>query len=184
MRGPECQPETRTQFGGSAGPASARSSHLRPVGGCGTAGCCKRPGQLRRIQAWLDVSLLDLKLGFRMLVKYPGLTLVGGLAMAVVVALGAFFVSYTDSFVRPPPSPLEDVVAIFNWNDQSRVNPSVDDIETWREEARSLVNVGAFLTIERNMIGERGWSEVVSLAVISPSAFRLMRVPPLLGRQA
>jgi len=32
--------------------------------------------------AWFSGLSLDLKLGFRMLVKYPGLTLIGGLAMA------------------------------------------------------------------------------------------------------
>src|SRR5215213_3276112 len=32
--------------------------------------------------AWLSGMSLDMKLGFRMLVKYPGLTIIGGLAMA------------------------------------------------------------------------------------------------------
>lgn len=32
---------------------------------------------------------LDLKLGFRMLVKYPGLAVVGGLAMAISIWFGA-----------------------------------------------------------------------------------------------
>ncbi len=38
--------------------------------------------------AWLGGLSLDLKLGFRMLVKYPGLTLVGGLAMALMRSVG------------------------------------------------------------------------------------------------
>jgi hypothetical protein len=33
--------------------------------------------------------VFDLKLGGRMLVKYPGLTIVGGFAMAVAIAVGA-----------------------------------------------------------------------------------------------
>lgn len=38
-----------------------------------------------------SLSWLDLKLALRMLVKYPGLTLVGGLGIAVAVAIGVGF---------------------------------------------------------------------------------------------
>src|SRR5262245_51120577 len=43
---------------------------------------------LRRIDG-LRFSWLDFKLGLRMLVKYPGLTIVGGLALAFGIAVGA-----------------------------------------------------------------------------------------------
>jgi len=39
--------------------------------------------------AWFSGMSLDLKLGVRMLRKYPGLTIVGGLAMAFGVWVGA-----------------------------------------------------------------------------------------------
>src|SRR6476661_4750099 len=39
--------------------------------------------------AWLGGMSLDMKLGFRMLVKYPGLTIIGGLAMAFAIWVGA-----------------------------------------------------------------------------------------------
>src|SRR5829696_8158512 len=39
--------------------------------------------------AWFSGLSLDLKLGFRMLAKYPGLTVVGGLAMAFGIWFGA-----------------------------------------------------------------------------------------------
>ena len=39
--------------------------------------------------AWFSGLSLDLKLGFRMLVKYPGLTVIGGLAMAFGIWFGA-----------------------------------------------------------------------------------------------
>src|SRR5687768_13128829 len=35
-----------------------------------------------RALGWISGTSLDFKLGFRMLIKYPGLTLVGGLAIA------------------------------------------------------------------------------------------------------
>src|SRR5688500_18753202 len=43
---------------------------------------------LHRVRA-LRVSWLDFKLGFRMLAKYPGITIVGGLAMAFAIWMGA-----------------------------------------------------------------------------------------------
>ena len=39
--------------------------------------------------AWLSGLSLDLKLGFRMLVKYPGLTLIGGMSIAFGIWFGA-----------------------------------------------------------------------------------------------
>ena len=39
--------------------------------------------------AWFNGVSLDLKLGFRMLVKYPGLTVIGGFAMAFGIWFGA-----------------------------------------------------------------------------------------------
>src|SRR5688572_12623590 len=41
-----------------------------------------------RGRAWFDAFSLDVKLGGRMLVKYPGLTVVGGLAMAFAIGVG------------------------------------------------------------------------------------------------
>src|SRR5690349_6201350 len=39
--------------------------------------------------AWLGGFSLDLRLGLRMLAKYPGLAIVGGLGMALATAIGA-----------------------------------------------------------------------------------------------
>jgi hypothetical protein len=49
---------------------------------------------LRRTFRLLDESWLDLKLAVRMLVRYPGLTVVGtaGLSVALAIAIGAFMI--------------------------------------------------------------------------------------------
>src|SRR5688500_12285227 len=53
-----------------------------------------------------SMSWIDLKLGFRMLVKYPGLTLVGGTAMAFAIFVGVVaFTMFT--VVMYPSLPLE-----------------------------------------------------------------------------
>ena len=72
------------------------------------------------------MSWLDFKLGLRMLIKYPGLTLVGGLGMAVAIAIGASFFTISYSYIQPtlPLDEGERVVGIENWdgaaNDQDR----------------------------------------------------------------
>lgn len=43
---------------------------------------------LARLRPSLDAFALDLKLGGRMLVKYPGLTSIAGLAMAFPISAG------------------------------------------------------------------------------------------------
>ena len=132
------------------------------------------------------VSWLDFKLGFRMLVKYPGLTLVGGFAMAVGIAIAAGSFEFFNDFINPT-LPLEQgdrVVAIQNWDASASSNEfrSLHDFVTWRDELESVADIGAYTTFRRNVITEDGRAEPVRGSEISASAFRLARVPPLLGR--
>jgi hypothetical protein len=46
-------------------------------------------------------SWLDFKVGFRKLARYPGLTLVGTVAIAVAIALGALYFEGIDKFLNP-----------------------------------------------------------------------------------
>jgi predicted permease len=133
---------------------------------------------------WLDVSWLDVKLGIRMMVKYPGLTLVGGFGMAVAIAISGGSFDVFNDVVRTPPPPLDDVVAMRNWNAVTGrpVTTSLRDFATWRDALESVEDVGASRWIERNFITDDGRAEPVLIADITPSAFRLMRVAPLLGR--
>ena len=52
-------------------------------------------------RAWFPGLSLDLKLRGRMLVKYPGLTAVGGLAMAFAIWVGAVAFEIVALFVSP-----------------------------------------------------------------------------------
>src|SRR5918993_4369307 len=63
----------------------ARDAARRAFGGVEQA---KEHQRDTRSFRFLDDSWLDFKLGTRMLVKYPGLSLVGGVAMAVAIAFG------------------------------------------------------------------------------------------------
>ena len=67
---------------------------------------------------WLDALRLDLKLGGRMLVKYPGLTIVGGLAMAFAIGVGTVIFQVLALLLAPTlPLPAGDrIVEIRNWD--------------------------------------------------------------------
>ena len=136
--------------------------------------------------AWLGGTSLDIKLGLRMLAKHPGLTIVGGLGMALGIAIGAGAHAVLNTYFYPE-LPLHEgsrVVSIISWdprlqNDDPQV---LHDFVDWRKEVRSIVDLGAFRTIRRNLITPGGHGEPVSLAEMSASGFRVARVPPLLGR--
>ena len=134
----------------------------------------------------LDSCWLDVKLGLRMLIKHPGLTLVGGLGMAVAVAIAtsAFSIIHT---LRNPALPVDDgdrVVAIQNWDAAANTSERriIHDFVTWRDELTSVQQIGAFRAVRRNLIASGGQPEPVRVAEMSASGFRVARVPPLLGR--
>jgi len=136
--------------------------------------------------AWLGGLSLDLKLGLRMLLKYPGLAIVGGLGMTLAMAIGAGAFAVINSYFYPelPLHEGERVVSIANWDARLRdTDPRVlHDFGTWRAELRSVVDLGAFRTVRRNLISATGQGEPITLAEMSASGFRVARVPPLLGR--
>ena len=101
--------------------------------------------------AWLGGLSLDLKLGLRMLVKYPGLTVVGGLAMAFAIWVGAVVFEMLMLFVSPSlPLPDGDrIVHLRNWDVQaSDPEPhALYDLTVWRQAMRSVTDFGCHLVM-------------------------------------
>ena len=66
----------------------------------------------------LRFSWLDFKVGFRMLARYPGLTLVGTVAIAVAIALGTLYFEAVNKWQNPrlPIRDADRVVSIRNWD--------------------------------------------------------------------
>ena len=131
-------------------------------------------------------SWLDFKIGLRMLVRYPGLTLVGTVSMAVAIALGSAYFEAVNKFKNPrlPIRDADRVVSIRNWN-ASEFEPearSLHDFAIWRGQVKSVDHMGAAIAFVRNLATEDGRVESVRGAEITASAFRLMGTAPLLGR--
>ena len=142
----------------------------------------RRPGGLMRI----GLSWLDFKVGFRMLSRYPMLTIVGSLAMAVAIGVGAGTFEVITR-VTDPSLPLPDgdrIVGLNYWHrtESDTRPPSSYDVLNWREGLRTLEYIGAFRLVQRNLIVGDQVGEPVDAAEISAAAFRVTGVPPLMGR--
>jgi predicted permease len=135
---------------------------------------------------WLASSWLDVKLGFRLLVRNWGLTLVGGLAMTVAIAIAAVVFAAFDLVMwsRLPLDEGDRVVAIQVWDREAgrRRDTTWQDVERWRASLQSVGEVGVFQTVRRNIITRDGSVELAAVAEISAAGFRVARVPPLMGR--
>ena len=134
----------------------------------------------------MGLSLLDFKLGFRMLSRYPMLTAVGSLAMAVAIGVGAGTFEVVGRVTDPSlPFPDGDRIVGLNYWHRAGADarlPTSYDVRTWREGLRSLEDIGAFRVVQRNLIVGEQVGEPVHAAEISAAAFRVTGVPPLMGR--
>ena len=134
----------------------------------------------------LRFSWLDFKVGTRMLARYPGITLVGTVAIAVAIALGAVYFEALNKWQNPRlPIPEGDrVVSIRNWDagEVAQEPRSLYDFAIWREQAKTVEDLGAATVFMRNLATEDGHIEPVRGAEITANAFELMGTRPLLGR--
>ena len=131
-------------------------------------------------------SWIDLKLAVRMLVRYPGLTIVGVLGMAVGMAISA--ASFTIvSGLLDPSLPLDEgdrVVSLVNWDasTNNREPRAMRDFSVWREELTTIQELGAARNVARNLIAPGAQPETISVAEMTATGFSVARVQPALGR--
>jgi putative ABC transport system permease protein len=164
-------------------PDEARRQALAAFGGVEKHKEALRDG---RGLAWLSGMSLDVKLGGRMLRKYPGLTLAGGLALAIAIGIGAGWYDVTSKFLAPTiPLPEGDrLVSIETQNvltneQESRV---VRDFLEWRHELRTVEELGAYRTNTRSLTVGNAVPERIRMAELTAGAFHTARVAPVFGR--
>lgn len=162
-------------------PREARYAALRDFGGVTQVKQVHREMRSITFMNWLDF-----KLGGRMLVKYPGLTLVGGIAMAFAICVGLVVFQILSLFVHPAlPLPQGDRlvelrVMDLEVNDEE---PQIFyDFMQWRQSLRSITDVGAWRNLSRNLIDDLGDSRPVAVAEMSVSGFTVSDGVPLMGR--
>ena len=135
--------------------------------------------------AWFSGVSLDLKLGLRMLAKYPGLTIVGGLAMAFGIWFGAVtFEMFGLITSTKLPLPGGDRIVKIIADDLKMKKPesrTLFDYQLWRT-ARSFTDLGAYRDASVNLVGKDGGAQPANAAEITAAAFRIAPDRPLLGR--
>ena len=132
------------------------------------------------------VSWLDWKLGARLLLRYPALTVIGGLSLAAAIAIGVVGIELADELLYKQ-LPFDEGSRVVRLETQdvaaSRVESRVlHDFAIWRRTLKTVVELGAARVSERNVLTGEGRVEALRVAEITASAFPLTRVPPRLGR--
>ena len=130
--------------------------------------------------------LQDYRLGLRMLLKYPGLTLAGGLALAIAIGIGAGWYDLMGKIMAPAiPLPEGDRLVLIETQNTLTNEPEprvVRDFLEWRRELRTIVDLGAYRPVTRNLAVGNAAPEPIQVAELTAAAFGTARVSPLLGR--
>ena len=146
----------------------------------------KEAGRDTRGMQWLDALRQDGRLAVRMLIKYPSLTLIGGFAMAVAIAIGSL-AFHGISEILKTSIPIEDgdrVVSIqFATDTQGSPERRVlRDFVEWREGLTTIRLLSAFQTTSHNLSIDGSYPEAIRVAEVTASAFSIATAPPLVGR--
>jgi predicted permease len=134
----------------------------------------------------IAMSWLDLKLAFRMLLRYPVLTLVGSGSLAFAIAIGAAAFAFISLFLWPRmPLPDGDEIVLVQHHDRAANQPEsrvVADFLRWRGGTTTLTDVAAGRGMARNLLMGDGLVEPISVAEVTASTFAMARVAPIRGR--
>jgi predicted permease len=134
----------------------------------------------------LRFSVLDLKLGGRMLVKHPALTVIATIAVGFAVAVGTVGFEIARQALWPTiPLPNGDaIVALQNWDaaESVRIDASRRDYELWRDGLSTITDLSAVEVEERSIAVGAGPGQPETVANVTASTFALTRVPALMGR--
>lgn len=135
--------------------------------------------------AWFTGWSLDFKLGVRMLAKYPGLTIVGGLAMAFGIWFGAvtfqMFGILTNTSLPLPDGDRIVRIQVQDLKTQADEDRVLYDYQQYRD-LRSITDLGAYRDASVNLVGADGHAQPQVAAAITASAFRIAPARPLHGR--
>jgi predicted permease len=140
----------------------------------------------REMRGFTFMSWLDIKLGGRMLVKYPGLTIVGGLAMAFAILVGIVIFQFAGLFLYPSlPLANGDRIVALGLQDvaENEEEPkALFDFISWKESLGTVENLGASRDAIRTLITADGDARPAFVAEMSSSGFTVAQGQPLMGR--
>ena len=146
----------------------------------------KEEGRDTHRAQWIAAASLDARLAVRMLVRHRWLTVVGGFAMALAIAIGATFFEVISQVLNPalPFPDGERLVALRNVaSDTGAPDRRVlHDFLAWRDRLMSVEDIGAFRTVQHNLISGNASPESIKVAEITASGFVVAGTQPSFGR--
>jgi putative ABC transport system permease protein len=154
---------------------------------CASLLAADRSAEARR--TFVSVSWLDVKLGLRMFAKFPALSVIAVLGMSLAIAIGAGYFGFIGAMLDSP-LPIDEgsrvvmiqkrFIAGPDTGDTTRA--SEHDFVQWRGTLKSVEDLSAFRDESYNLIPDDAPPRPVRVAAMTASAFRLTRVPPVMGR--
>src|SRR5688572_18337366 len=106
--------------------------------------------------------------------------------MTVAVAIGATLFEVIGEALNPAlPFPQGDRVVSIEYATERASIPEqarIDDFTEWRNALKSIHQLGAFRTVQRNLATATTYPEPARVAEITASAFAIAQTPPHLGR--
>ena len=140
----------------------------------------------REMRGFTFMNWLDFKLGGRMLVKYPGLTIVGGFAMAFAILVGIVLFQFAGLFLYPSlPLANGDRIVQLSLRDvveNETEQRTLYDFISWRDSLQTIDNLGASRDAIRTLIVSDGDARPAFVAEMSASGFAVADGQPLMGR--
>ncbi len=131
--------------------------------------------------------LHDFRFALRSLLRSPGYTVVSVAMLAVGIGLSIYMFGAINAFALKP-LPFPDSAQLVHFKYTEKVNPERShelpqaDWQTLRERQGSLQSLAAYRIGTANLGGLKGPAERLSGAWVSPDAFGVLGVKPVLGR--
>ena len=158
-------------------PADARRRDLRNI--LASAGSVWA-GSLRP-SAWRP-SLLDVRLGFRTIVRTPGLSFVAVCALAIGIPVGLAPMHAVDALERSlPGDPDGRIRTLCYWRDSVHEQAAAGDYFLWRTSLRSFGALAAYRPTTVSL-DTGGTGRPIPGIETTASTFDILRTPAMLGR--
>jgi hypothetical protein len=129
---------------------------------------------------------LDFILAWRMMLRYPGLSIVAmfGMTVGIAIATGAFAIISAMTNAKLPLPEGDRIVSLLLADTATghREPRMLPEVTAWRG-LTSVEDIGVTRTVRRNLMLPGQAPDEVTIAEISASAFRVAGVPALRGRQ-
>ncbi|MEP6834382.1 MAG: ABC transporter permease [Gemmatimonas sp.] len=133
----------------------------------------------------IRVSWIDVKLGFRMLVKHPVLSFASVFALAVGIPVGLAPAHLAKAVNAPLPGDAHNRVRAIRYWDPATVGVAstrVEDFDVWSRSLSGFASLAAFRTATLNVSAGSERAEPVASAQLTGAAFDILGTLPQMGR--